>query len=75
MVELRGPREVTLWGGPRHGERVMLRDGQIDVQVFRAPSPGALAAEAESVVVPEQRGTYTPVAGEPNSFEWDGWQA
>lgn len=72
-------RTVTLHGGPHHGEQFALRQGQTLVTVIR-PRPGALERAFDPEATPAeaaidiQTGTYSPVSGQKDTYEWDGWK-
>ena len=68
---------ATLHGGPRHGEQVQLQPGQSVIRLVRPV--GSLLILPDSGDGPPhalgtREGIYTPVAGCPGQFEWDGWE-
>lgn len=64
---------VNLHGGPRHGEEVVLPTGSHTIKIEQ-PVFHQYSEEEEPELVQVREGFYTPVAGYPQDWEWDGWR-
>lgn len=69
-------RTVALHGGPWHGRAVAVPVGQnhIHIKGLDTSLPPEFDPEALPSQVPTREGTYSAVSGQPNDFEWDGWE-
>jgi hypothetical protein len=70
---------VKLHGGPMHGKKIELENGQDHFHVaepVQLPEDFYAGGGPDPAIteVPFREGMYSQVAGCPEDYEWDGWR-
>jgi hypothetical protein len=70
-------KEVTLHGGPLHGQKIVIPADRSYLFILGAEIPTTLFQDHQPEdAFPEietRKGLYSEVRYQPTNFEWDGW--